>query len=298
MSKICLYHKNCMDGFGAAYAVWKSDPNFHFFPMNYGDELPNLDDCEELVMVDFSLPLQKTEELMEKMKVIVIDHHATAAQNLESIMLNKDLLEKHESDVFFNMGMSGAIMAWQYFHATIDSTGIVYNTYDKIEPPLLLSYIQDRDLWKWNLPSSEEVSCYLFSTIDFQKTTFEEFDVLLKKFEDHSSIFFKAGSEMIKYRDKMVDFIAAKSMMGIIRTPNGEEYNIPMVNSCVFQSEVGNKLSKGVQFAAVYYFDLEKLKVVYSLRSSPDGLDVSQICKQFGGGGHKHAGGFTMDIEI
>ena len=35
---------------------------------------------------------------------------------------------------------------------------------------------------------------------------------------------------------------------------------------------------------------------VWSLRSDPDGLDVSQIAKAHGGGGHPHAAGFQEAI--
>jgi len=31
-----------------------------------------------------------------------------------------------------------------------------------------------------------------------------------------------------------------------------------------------------------------------SLRSRPDGADVSEIAKKLGGGGHKHAAGFSL----
>lgn len=33
---------------------------------------------------------------------------------------------------------------------------------------------------------------------------------------------------------------------------------------------------------------------VFSLRSTADGTDVSEIAKQYGGGGHKNASGFRL----
>jgi nanoRNase/pAp phosphatase (c-di-AMP/oligoRNAs hydrolase) len=33
---------------------------------------------------------------------------------------------------------------------------------------------------------------------------------------------------------------------------------------------------------------------VFSLRSTEEGLDVAEIAKQYGGGGHKHASGFRV----
>ena len=36
---------------------------------------------------------------------------------------------------------------------------------------------------------------------------------------------------------------------------------------------------------------------IFSLRSTEDGLDVSEIASKFGGGGHKHAAGFSVPLE-
>jgi uncharacterized protein len=49
-------------------------------------------------------------------------------------------------------------------------------------------------------------------------------------------------------------------------------------------------------FAACYW-DVPNGQV-FSLRSCENGVDVSEIAKQFGGGGHKHAAGFTVKRGI
>lgn len=296
--KVCLYHKNCMDGFGAAYAVWKADPSYQFVPMNYGDQLPDLTNCKELVMVDFSLPLNETKELMNKIKVIVIDHHETAQKNLESLIQDTDLLAKHDSDIFFNMNMSGAIMAWQYFHAKIDQSGIVYKTYDPVEPPLLLKYIEDRDLWKHSIPYTEEINSYLFSFVDFETTTFKEFDNLLVKLQSNLKSFVTAGHAISVFKDKMVNFICQKHHITDFLCPDGRVFSVPIVNSCVFQSEVGNRLCQNYPFSIIWFYDHEKNSKIYSLRSSSDGEHVGNICGQFNGGGHKHAAGFSVPADM
>jgi hypothetical protein len=38
-------------------------------------------------------------------------------------------------------------------------------------------------------------------------------------------------------------------------------------------------------------------KHVFSLRSSANGLDVSEIARSFGGGGHRHAAGFRLSFD-
>ena len=56
-------------------------------------------------------------------------------------------------------------------------------------------------------------------------------------------------------------------------------------------SEVAGELAEGIDFAACY-FEVENGKFQYSLRSRGN-FDVSAIARQFGGGGHKNAAGFT-----
>lgn len=32
---VCIYHANCSDGFGAAWALWKCYPDADFYPVLY-----------------------------------------------------------------------------------------------------------------------------------------------------------------------------------------------------------------------------------------------------------------------
>jgi nanoRNase/pAp phosphatase (c-di-AMP/oligoRNAs hydrolase) len=51
-------------------------------------------------------------------------------------------------------------------------------------------------------------------------------------------------------------------------------------------------MSEGCAFSATYY-DISDARV-FSLRSSKDGIDVSKVAVQYGGGGHPHAAGFKV----
>lgn len=52
--------------------------------------------------------------------------------------------------------------------------------------------------------------------------------------------------------------------------------------------------SEGEKFAACYWDTPDGR--VFSLRSTDDGMDVSEIAKVFGGGGHEHASGFKVPL--
>ena len=59
-----------------------------------------------------------------------------------------------------------------------------------------------------------------------------------------------------------------------------------------FAADAGHLLSEGQPFAATYW--KQPNGWYFGLRSKPDGLDVSEIAKQYGGGGHRHASGFNI----
>jgi nanoRNase/pAp phosphatase (c-di-AMP/oligoRNAs hydrolase) len=72
-------------------------------------------------------------------------------------------------------------------------------------------------------------------------------------------------------------------------------YDVPVANlPYMFASDAGNIMSEGEFFAASYFDTPDGRK--FSLRSKDTGMDVSEIAKRFGGGGHARAAGFMMPI--
>ena len=70
-------------------------------------------------------------------------------------------------------------------------------------------------------------------------------------------------------------------------------HTVPACNvPSVWASDAGHLLAQGHPFAACFWIDGEQ--IAFSLRSAPDGLDVSEITMRFGGGGHRHAAVFKL----
>ena len=72
-------------------------------------------------------------------------------------------------------------------------------------------------------------------------------------------------------------------------------HTVPCINTTTLISEIGNAISQDYPFAMMY-FDTED-KRIYSLRSSENGIDVSEIAKKMGGGGHFNAAGFSTGLN-
>src|SRR3989344_2431542 len=104
---IVLYHKNCTDGFSAAWATWlalgrKAD----YIPVIHQETLPKGLDDKEGYLVDFCYRADLMGDLLQGAKrVTALDHHA---------MCEEDVL-RTEGGVFDN-NHSGAVIAWNYFH--------------------------------------------------------------------------------------------------------------------------------------------------------------------------------------
>lgn len=262
MSMICIYHGNCADGFGAAWVVRKAfGADVEFYPGVYQTSPPDVTG-KDVLLVDFSY---KRPVLLEMAKcarsVMIIDHHKTAEADLIDLPENVTTI--------FDQSHSGAVLTWMTFF--VDSP-----------PPELLLHIEDRDLWKFLLPGTKEVLANVF----LFPYSFEVWDRLMgmpieSLISDGKAIerkHFKDIEELLKIVTREMD-------IGGHRVPVA---NLPYTMA----SDAGHELSKGRPFAACYWDTPEGR--MFSLRSNENGLDVSEVAKQYGGGGHKHAAGFRL----
>lgn len=252
-----LYHADCWDGFGARFAAEKKlGDKATYIPVSYKDGIPQLPADAKVAIVDFSYPREQLLDLQTKVGgLVVLDHHEKARQQLEGLPF-----------VVFEQERAGAGLAWSYFHP------------DQPEPKLL-QYVEDRDLWKFNLDKSREVSAALGSyPLDFK--VWEGLDSDTLKTE---------GTAIQRYKQQLVEGTVKRAVWG-----NVAGYRVPMA-TCIpeIRSEVGEALRSKypeAPFAAINY--IENGKKQWSLRSEDGGFDVNAVAGKFGGGGHKAAAGF------
>ncbi len=264
MSNLCIYHKNCSDGLAAALAIKKHcdfrNISVEFMTAQYGDSPPDDIVDRNVLIVDFSYPRDVLLEMKSQTKsLLVIDHHKTAQEALEGLDF-----------CIFDMDKSGAVLTWEY-------------AFPLIPIPQLFLYVQDRDLWQWKLPQSKEVSAALRS----YKPFFSEWEPFLDDAVLHNLK--SEGKAILRYQQRQIEMVLSRKPELI--SIGG--FEVPCINSTTLISEIGNELSQDYPFAACY-FDTNDGKRVFSLRSSDNGIDVSEVAKLYGGGGHFNAAGFTV----
>ena len=256
-----IYHADCTDGFGAAYAAWKQLGNrAEYHACKHGSAPPNVKG-KVVAILDFSFDNETTKKMIvDAVDLIIIDHHKSAIIELHDI-----------SNTQFDMNHSGARLAWDFFHPGK-------------EAPKFIDYIEDRDLWKWELAYSKEFSA-AFDMVPFE---FEEFE----RFED-DSVFddaVKRGAYILAYSKTVIKKVCDKASP---RKLDGMD--VMVVNSSHWMSEIGARLAPDCDFAMIWYYDHQDMKIKVSLRSFHDKIDVSEIAKKHGGGGgHRKAAGFQL----
>lgn len=262
---LVIYHGNCDDGFGAAYAAWKRfGDHATFFPGKF-EESPPEATGRQVFLVDFSYSAPVTRELAAQAReVIILDHHQTARKNLQP------LLDQGIIGGEFDMTRSGATLAWDYFHPDIP------------RPPLI-DYIQDRDIWQLALPHTHAVSMALRSYP-------QEFGIWEELMHDVDRLI-REGEPILRYFQRELEIfknLARRAVIGGV--------DVPFVNAPrAFASDLGGALAEGEPFACVYS-DGPKGRG-FSLRSREGGLNVAEIAEQYGGGGHPRAAGFRQPLE-
>jgi uncharacterized protein len=254
---IVIYHKNCHDGFGAAWAAFKKfGDTASYIPQLHRDEYPEGVEDKEVYTVDFCFTKKITDELIEKNKSLtVIDHHISDKETIMSV-------PNHS----FSLEDSGAKLAWHYFHPNETV-------------PELIEYISDGDTWTHVLPSWREIEGYIH-TYDL---TFKDFDELDAKFRTNKKGMIEVGAILMRQFDKQVDEHVAKATLVVF-----EGYEVYACNAPSFiRSELGHKLaSKKGPFSLVYRFEGDVLRV--SLRGDGS-IDVSALAEKYNGGGHYSA---------
>lgn len=291
---LVIYHSPCQDGFAAAWAVYRRfGDDAEYFPGVYGEQPPDVTG-RHVILVDFSYPANVLLTMAETaLSVLVLDHHKSAKEALEGFLPANttwqghlafiNYIHKNEGftaaarvAVQFDMERSGAVMAWEYFHPDL-------------ETPRLLLHVQDRDLWLKKMSGTREISAAVFS----HPYKFSTWDNLVTACGDNywRNKMIDEGAAIIRQHDKDI----AELIPATRRLMHIGGYKVPVANMpYMMASDAGNIMAVGHPFAATYYDG--RTHRHFSLRSQESGIDVSEVAKKYGGGGHAHAAGFRVEL--
>jgi uncharacterized protein len=268
MNPLVIYHTACPDGYCAAWVAARALGNVELYPGEYGKEPPyELARARQVYIVDFSYPREQLLKLNDQVtKLRVLDHHATAQKDLEGLEW-----------CVFDMNRSGAGITWDYFHLS--------------EPrPWIVDYTEDRDLGRFALPNSQEISLRIRVT----PHELEAWDDLAAKPVE------SVLSEAIGCKLYLDHYVRDAVRQAYVIPVSCGSWSISV--ACVNVSYTGvsdvlhTLLTEQKTKVALGWHLAADGKLNCSLRSTKD-FDCSVLAKMYGGGGHAQASGFRLDLQ-
>lgn len=237
-----IYHADCSDGVAAALiAQLRLGDQARYFGAKHLEDgrvdpmlMKYIDEKSKILIVDFSYPRKTLLNLQRLVSaVIVLDHHVSAQQELAGLDF-----------CYFDLQHSGCGLAWKYFWPTM-------------EMPMCFAHIEDRDIWRWAVPGSQEFCAALYNntpiTIDgyrklvvYRDNTWFDSDIY--------EVLLQEGHHVIKFTADMTNKICRYAK--VICSKNNK--TLALVDSSEFVSEVGNQLAKTNNFALVFYYDFDR----------------------------------------
>ncbi len=264
-----LYHADCMDGYASAWAAWKEFANTaHYQAVRHRSPLPQFPEGAEIYIVDFCYPIDVLVSAAKTAsKIVVLDHHISAQKDFQTYQNHSTIPDNIEFN--FVQVHSGCMIVWQYFQGNA-------------EPPKLLQHIEDHDLWRHQLPKTEEICKALYLHLPVHFSEFEKIKL---------STLQQEGEVLVKQQQLNVSRLLKARHNVCLSNKKGLAVNAPSI----FSSDLGHALAKkSGTFGLTYYFHGKRQCYECGLRSTGD-FDVSELAREFGGGGHKNAAGFSVD---
>ncbi len=259
---------------------------------DYGKPIPDVlsSTWDEIYMVDISI-----KELMgvDEAKLIWIDHHKTAIDQF-----NKDL-PGYRLD-----GVAACRLCWQWFihGGDSDQAGALAATLlhkpdyfeRRVAEPLLIRLAGEYDIWDHRDPRGLILQSGLreLDEVEFKNLLIEQFltlDTIL--LEQCLTI----GVRAKKSRDKA----NAKTILKLGHTIFWEGITFLCCNGLSGSQAFAEGIRPEHEALMSWRFDGQTHKCTVSLYQVPghEHLDLSEIAKRYGGGGHKGACGFQISLD-
>ncbi len=310
-----LYHADCPDGFGAAYAAWRHfGLKADYLALNHGDVVSeSAITNRDVFILDFSFPPAQLAAMAAQANSLTqIDHHASAAEawggqlkaRTDGCAVFSD--PSLPLNVIFDLDKSGTRLAWEHFHPS--------------KPlPIVLQHVEDQDLWRFLLPGTRAfVRALRLLPFDFvvwlaldQACSSPETDRyrdMLKQGEAIDTFFRREVERLASSNLRMTAYLRGEPVDSLQALRHGQDIvaegdlswlairGTAINANGLFASELGNELAlqNGV-FGLVWQLG-EDGKVSVSLRSC-GAFNVANIAMRYGGGGHRNAAGFRIPLK-
>ena len=288
IKRLGIYHSKDTDGHFSGAVLKYKYPDIELRGWDYKDEVPSfesMDGFDEIILIDITFPFDILQELGTKTKLTVIDHHVSFKKQVDShLQIGHDVVTDELKSITFEYIYDDKLSACE----------LGFKHYFGYVPPIV-ELVGKYDTWRANGTNEWEetvlpMKYYLYGKVN--------------KPEDVKNYWFDSVEEL--YHEDIIDDMLeiGKSIMEYERKMDESK-----TNSYAFERDVYGlrALCINTNFMSsetmMIKFDSSKHDIMIgfayngnnwgvSLRSVGDKVDVSQIAKERGGGGHSQSAGF------
>jgi oligoribonuclease NrnB/cAMP/cGMP phosphodiesterase (DHH superfamily) len=272
MTKSICFHHNDPDGHASGAIVkYALGDEVTLIESNYdGTPIPwdKVEQAEQVVVTDFSFPMEDMKRLAKGRELVWIDHHKSAMLEFEGIADNwpgiRDISE------------AACVLTWNYF-------------FPELPVPRAIVLIGDRDIWRWAEEDTGPFNESLYNqdhnadNAEFWKPLFEDDQAVLSKMIEEG-----AWLREIALRD--VDHMMAARSFEV--RFEGHHTLVVNVNGNGDIGNYGRERDYDIVYCYVDQMQNGVLTTNVTLYSAK--VDVSVIASRYGGGGHAGAAGFSF----
>lgn len=297
------YHGGCNDGLGAAASVafylkkvfdFNLD-NVDFVPVGYGKPSPEVK-SQFVFIVDFAYSPEEMEEVCKanpETMFLTIDHHETAFTRYDSFMQNSELSKNNCVAIDANGSVAGSDFTWLILNPLISI-------------PDLIKDVADRDLWKFERPSSKPMHLYLVGLRAIREyCPVKIYNRFLIGNDSEYNEALTIGKHLMQFQKSLIKEVSYPAKAGTIQM--GDEKMPAIFCNCSNYSLISDtgdyilnrpdkfKIDTDKHVAILYLFSADLKQVKLSFRSKNNQAKV--YAEFFGGGGHPNSGGAAIPKE-
>jgi oligoribonuclease NrnB/cAMP/cGMP phosphodiesterase (DHH superfamily) len=274
----CFYHKSDLDGHCSGAIIKERYPECEMIGVDYNDklDLEAIKPGEPVFVVDFCFSTGEMVQLEGKAMLCWIDHHKSSIDKMAELSL--------DIAGFREIGQAGCELTWKWLNPdTIMPLPVYflgrYDVWAHEEDEDILIFQQGMKAEKDTLPGAP-IWKALFA-IDTPEDALLD-DIL------------RTGHIILDYQNKQnAEYAANMAYEAEFHGLRAIVLNKPYSNSQAFDS-----VYDPAKHDIMVTFGVKPKEYRYSMYATKENVDVSEIAKKYGGGGHKGAAGFFSETQI
>jgi oligoribonuclease NrnB/cAMP/cGMP phosphodiesterase (DHH superfamily) len=283
--KIKLFTHSDLDGIGCACIA-----NIVFGDENVDYEICGYQNIDEKISTYLE---NKEYEKYNKTYITDISVKKEIAEKINQCKKTFRLLDHHKTAEFLNTYEWATVIVQNKDNIKECGTSLLYQelygkeAYNCNELGNFVEMVRQYDTWEWKQTKNESPKRLndIFGIIGYADFIDYYSNNYYKSIEEFANMFPDKFMELLKYKRREIDLVIDEKLK---KVKIKGDYAISLCDRKDLTSELGSKILD--QFENINY-----VMLVYdggvALRSVGD-FDVSEIAKQYGGGGHKNAAGF------